>query len=221
MKQLLLLIFLFTTTLHSKSIILNSNDIKRIDESKNSKAIKIRLVKYLKLKEKVRTFDDTLKKLSHINAFYNRILPINDKTKYQVDDHWATPKEFLINGNGDCEDYAIAKYFSLLEVGIPKEKLFLSIVKVKNETNYHMVLLYFENKNSMPLVLDNLSFKVVPFDIRKKLEPKVIFNEKDSFVLKNKKIFKKVKIDWGQNKNGKNRPNKWKFLLNRVYSKNE
>ncbi len=217
MKQLLLLIFLSSIYLHSKSITLNENDLKTIDNSKDSKAIKIRLVKYVKLKQKVRPFTNTLKKLSHINSFYNKILPVNDSTKYNVDDHWATPKEFLIQGRGDCEDYAIAKYFTLLEVGIPKEKLYFAIVKVKGETNYHMVLLYFENKNSMPLVLDNLSFKVVPFDIRKRLEPKVIFNEYGSFTLKNKKIYKKVRINWGKNKDD----NKWEKLLNRVYSKNE
>jgi len=217
MKQILLLIFLSSICLHSKSITLNENNLKTIDNSKDSKAIKIRLIKYVKLKQKVRPFTNTLKKLSHINSFYNKILPVNDSTKYNVDDHWATPKEFLIEGRGDCEDYAIAKYFTLLEVGIPKEKLYFAIVKVKGETNYHMVLLYFENKNSMPLVLDNLSFKVVPFDIRKRLEPKVIFNEFASYLLKNKKIYKKVRINWGKNKDD----NKWEKLLNRVYSKNE
>lgn len=217
MKQILLLILLSTLLIHAKSITLNNDDLKLIDNSKNSKAIKIRLIKYLNLKKKVRPFTNTLKKLSHVNSFYNKILPVNDSTKYNVDDHWATPKEFLINGRGDCEDYAIAKYFTLLEVGIPKEKLYFAIVKVKGETNYHMVLLYFENKKAMPLVLDNLSFKVVPFDIRKRLEPKVIFNEKNSFILKDKKIFKKVNINWGPNK----KDNKWEILLNRVYSKNE
>jgi predicted transglutaminase-like cysteine proteinase len=217
MKQILLLIFLSSICLHSKSITLNENDLKTIDNSKDSKAIKIRLVKYVNLKQKVRPFTNTLKKLSHVNSFYNKILPVNDSTKYNVDDHWATPKEFLINGKGDCEDYAIAKYFTLLEVGIPKEKLYFGIVKVKGETNYHMVLLYFENKKSIPLVLDNLSFKVVPFDIRKRLEPKVVFNEFASYTLKNKKIYKKVRINWGKNKDD----NKWDKLLNRVYSKNE
>lgn len=214
MKQMILLILMSFTILHSKSITLSNKDVKLINSSKNQKAIKIRLIKYVEIKKKVRKFDNILKKLSHINSFYNQILPINDLTKYKVDDHWSTPKEFLINGKGDCEDYAIAKYFTLIETGIPKEKLFFAIVNVKNEANYHMVLLYFENKKSMPLVLDNLSFKVVPFDIRKKLIPKVIFNEKDSFILKDKKIHKKVKIDWGK-------VNKWEVLLKRVYSKNE
>ncbi len=213
MKQLILLIFISIVSLSAKSITLSNDDLRVIKSSTKEKAITIRLIKYLELKKKVKDFR-LLKKLSHVNAFYNKILPINDSTKYNVDDHWATPKEFLINGKGDCEDYAIAKYFTLIETGIPKEKLFLSVVKVKGEANYHMVLLYLENKKSMPLVLDNLSFKVVSFDIRKKLEPQFIFNEKVAYILKDKKIHKKVKINWGK-------VDKWSLLLNRVYKKNE
>lgn len=213
MKQLILLIFISLISLQAKSITLSNDDLRGIKSSTNEKAITIRLIQYLELKKKVKDFR-LLKKLSHVNAFYNKILPVNDSSKYKVDDHWATPKEFLINGKGDCEDYAIAKYFTLLEAGIPKSKLFLSVVKVKGEANYHMVLLYIENKKSMPLVLDNLSFKVVSFDIRKKLIPKFIFNEKVAYILKNKKISKKVKINWGD-------VDKWQKLLNRVYKKNE
>ena len=213
MKQLILLIFISIISLSAKSITLSNDDLRGIKSSTNEKAITIRLIRYLELKKKVKDFR-LLKKLSHVNAFYNKILPVNDSLKYKVDDHWATPKEFLINGKGDCEDYAIAKYFTLLESGIPKDKLFLSVVKVKGEANYHMVLLYIENKKSMPLVLDNLSFKVVSLDIRKKLIPQFIFNEKVAYILKNKRISKKVKINWGD-------VNKWQKLLNRVYKKNE
>ncbi|QDF30046.1 transglutaminase-like cysteine peptidase [Halarcobacter anaerophilus] len=213
MKQFIFLILLFSVFLDAKSIILTKNDIKKIDSSYYRKAIYLRLNGYIELKRKVKNFDLT-RKLNYVNTFYNRILPVDDSRKYNVDDHWATPKEFLIEGRGDCEDYAIAKYFTLLEVGIPKDKLFFAIVKVKAATNYHMVLLYIENKNSMPLVLDNLSFKILPFDKRVRLQPKVIFNEKSSYVLKNKKIYKRAKIDWGK-------VNKWEKLLNRVYKKNE
>jgi predicted transglutaminase-like cysteine proteinase len=213
MKQLFLLITLSFVFLHAKSVELSSADLEYIKKSPSQKAITKRLVKYIKLKKKIKDFT-LIRKLSHVNSFYNKILPINDATKYQVDDHWATPKEFIIEGRGDCEDYAIAKYFTLIETGIPKNKLFLSVVKVKGEATYHMILLYLENKTTMPLVLDNLSSKVVAFDIRKKLEPKFIFNEKEAYILKDKLIYKKAKINWGKE-------DKWGKLLNRVYSKNE
>jgi predicted transglutaminase-like cysteine proteinase len=213
MKQFILLIFITIISLQAKSISLTNKDLHKIKTSPKERAITIRLVKYLDLKKKIKDFK-LIRKLSHVNAFYNKILPVHDATKYKVDDHWATPKEFLIEGKGDCEDYAIAKYFTLIETGIAKEKLFFGIVQVKGESTYHMVLLYIENKKAMPLVLDNLSFKVVSFDIRRKLIPKVIFNEKSAYILKNKKIHKRVKINWGK-------VDKWQKLLDRVYKKNE
>lgn len=213
MKQLILLIFISLIFVHAKSITLTNDDLKNIDNHPNKKAIKLRLIKYIELRKKIKNLN-LEKKLNHVNAFYNRILPVHDATKYKVDDHWSTPKEFLLDGKGDCEDYAIAKYFTLKESGIPKEKLFLSVVKVKNATSYHMVLTYLENKKSMPLILDNLSFKVLPFSKRKDLEPKFIFNEVEAFTLKNKRIDKQVRINWGK-------VNKWQLLLYRVYKKNE
>ena len=68
--------------------------------------------------------------------------------------------------------------------------------------------------NSLPAFGAANSFKVVPFDIRKKLEPKFIFNEKTAYILKDKKIHKEVRIKWGK-------VDKWQALLNRVYKKNE
>jgi predicted transglutaminase-like cysteine proteinase len=213
MKQIILLILIPFFILEAKNITLSQEEYNNILKMQNASQISARLVKYKRLLSKAKDFS-TIKKLSYTNSFYNKILPINDETKYQVDDYWATPKEFLIEGRGDCEDYAIAKYFTLLSLGIKENKLFLAVVKVKNATNYHMILLYIENKNSMPLVLDNLSFKVVPLNKRPKLKVKFIFNEKESFILKNKKIHKKVKIDWGKE-------NKWENILKRVYENNE
>ena len=213
MKRIILLILISTLFLQAKSITLNDKDKENLKTNPNKKAVYLRLLKYLELKRKIKDFS-LEKKLNYVNSFYNKILPVNDSTKYSADDYWATPKEFIIEGKGDCEDYAIAKYFTLQEVGIPKEKLFLAVVKVRGATNYHMVLTYLENKNSMPLILDNLSFRVLPFIKRTDLTPKFIFNEKEAFILKNKKIHKKVKVDWGKE-------DKWKNLLNRIYKDNE
>ncbi len=220
MKLIFLLIFYiifnlvsFPSFIYAQGIKLNEYDKNNINNSKNKNKIITRLSQYIKIKKKVKNFA-LLKKLSHINTFYNKILPVNDLQKYNADDYWATPKEFLIQGKGDCEDYALAKYFTLLELGIKKKNLFLSVVKVKNEANYHMVLLFFKDKKSMPLVLDNLSSKVVSFNKRKKLIPKFIFNEKEAYLLKNKLIDKKVHINWGKK-------NKWKNILKKVYINSE
>ena len=144
----------------------------------------------------------------------NKIFPAHDISTKASIDYWATPKEFLIQGHGDCEDYAITKYFTLLEIGIPREKLYFAVVDVKGEMASHMVLFYLENKKSTPLVLDNLSSKVIPLTQREKLIPRFAFNEIDSYKFTNEKFTEKVKINWGEE-------NKWEKLLNRVYSLNE
>ena len=149
-----------------------------------------------------------------MNSFINRILPAHDISTSSSIDYWSTPKEFLLQGHGDCEDYAIAKYFTLLELGVKKESLYLAIVNVKASAGTHMVLLYVENKNSSPLVLDNLSFRVLPFSKRDDLTPVVAFNELNSYEFTKDKFTQLVTIDWQNN-------NKWDRVLNRVYKLNE
>ena len=77
-----------------------------------------------------------------------------------------------------------------------------------------MILLYLENKESTPLVLDNLSSVVIPLTKRTKLIPKFAFNEIDSYKFTYEKFTEKVKINWGKE-------DKWEKLLNRVYTLNE
>jgi len=96
----------------------------------------------------------------------------------------STPKAFLIKGRGDCEDYAITKYFSLKKLGIDTKKLYLSIIKVKGSKNFHMVLMYI-NKKNIPMILDNLSWKMLPLNKRKNFKFKFAFNENASYIFKN------------------------------------
>ena len=213
MKRIILLIILISTFLYSYDFKLTQKDMEKIENSYNKKFVINRLTEYEKLKEKVKDYE-LIRKLSHVNTFINRVLPKLDINKGIAMDYWATPKEFLIDGYGDCEDYAITKYFTLIELGIPKEKLYLNVVKVKGQRDKHMVLLYAQNKDSSPLVLDNLSFRVIPFTKRPDLTPEFAFNEIDAYILSREKFTQKVKIDWGKE-------NKWENLLNRVYKLKE
>src|SRR5574344_1209907 len=147
MKQIFILILFFTTPLFSYNFILNSKDYQKINSSPKRSFIEKRLEKYGELKVKVKDFE-LIKKLSHVNSFINKILPELDNKSVGIDDYWATPKEFLISCHADCEDYAIAKYFTLLELGIKKENLYFAVVQVKGSRSNHMILLYSENKNS-------------------------------------------------------------------------
>lgn len=212
MKQLITLIFLFNF-MYAYEFKLNEKEISYINNSSKKNFILNRLKKYENLKTEIKDYE-LIRKLSHVNSFMNKIFPAHDISTKASIDYWATPKEFLIQGHGDCEDYAIAKYFTLLEIGIPKEKLYFAVVDVKGERASHMVLFYLENKKSTPLVLDNLSSKVIPLTQREKLIPRFAFNEIDSYKFTNQKFTEKVKINWGEE-------NKWEKLLNRVYSLNE
>ena len=212
MKQLIILIFLFNF-MYAYEFKLNEKEISYINNSSKKTFILNRLKKYENMKTEIKDYE-LIRKLSHVNSFMNKIFPAHDISTKASIDYWATPKEFLIQGHGDCEDYAITKYFTLLEIGIPKEKLYFAVVDVKGERSSHMVLFYLENKTSTPLVLDNLSSKVIPLTQREKLIPRFAFNEIDSYKFTNQKFTEKVKINWGEE-------NKWGKLLNRVYSLNE
>ena len=212
MKQLIILIFLFNF-MYAYEFKLNEKEISYINNSSKKTFILNRLKKYENMKTEIKDYE-LIRKLSHVNSFMNKIFPAHDISTKASIDYWATPKEFLIQGHGDCEDYAITKYFTLLEIGIPKEKLYFAVVDVKGERSSHMVLFYLENKKSTPLVLDNLSSKVIPLTQREKLIPRFAFNEIDSYKFTNEKFTEKVKINWGEE-------NKWGKLLNRVYSLNE
>lgn len=192
---------------------LNKKDLDYINNSNKKKFIENRLGKYQSLKTKVKDYK-LIRKLSHVNSFINKIFSKHDIDSKSSLDYWATPKEFLLQGHGDCEDYAISKYFTLLELDIPKEKLYFGVVKVKGSNTGHMVLLYLENINSTPLVLDNLSFRVIPLTKRRKLIPKFAFNEIDSYKFTNERFTKKIRVNWGKE-------DKWNKLLKRVYKDKE
>ena len=45
-----------------------------------------------------------------------------DSQNYDIEDHWATPREFLARG-GDCEDFALLSYFMLRAAGFSARRL--------------------------------------------------------------------------------------------------
>lgn len=170
MKRIIFLIIslhLFLQASVLKDLKLNSEDITSIKTSKEKKYIYYRLQKYIDLKKSLENEKDILKILNRVNLFYNSFKSQKDFALYSKKDHWATPKEFMINGQGDCEDYAISKYFTLKSLNINIEKLFLVQVLYKND--YHLVLA-FKNKKNELLVLDNLSNKLISLKQRKDLK---------------------------------------------------
>ena len=95
-------------------------------------------------------------KLAGVNAFFNQVRFLDDRSHWRQEDYWATPVEFLISNGGDCEDFAIAKYYTLKELGVPIDKMSLTYVKALELNQAHMVLTYYPTPDAIPLVLDNL-----------------------------------------------------------------
>lgn len=114
--------------------------------------------------------------LFEINNFFNRLEFKDDLNHWGKNDYWATPIEFLATQAGDCEDYTIAKYFSLIELGIPTEKLRLIYVTALRPRQAHMVLGYYETPESIPLILDNINKRILPANQRRDLIPIYSFN---------------------------------------------
>jgi predicted transglutaminase-like cysteine proteinase len=116
-------------------------------------------------------------KLELVNDFMNQTPFLSDREHWGKEDYWATPIEFLSTNGGDCEDFSIAKYFTLRALGVPDEKLRITYVKelvIYNEA--HMVLAYFPTPDSEPLVLDNIRKVIQPASSRTDLLPVYSFN---------------------------------------------
>lgn len=115
--------------------------------------------------------------LNRVNQFFNsRIQFVDDITAWGQNDYWATPVESLRKGMGDCEDYAIAKYFTLRELGVPASQLRITYVKALQLNQAHMVVTWYATQDAIPLVLDNLKPAILPATARSDLLPVYAFN---------------------------------------------
>lgn len=116
-----------------------------------------------------------------VNAFYNqRIVFATDREAWGQEDYWASPLQTLAQGRGDCEDYAIAKYATLLAAGVAPQSLRLVYVRARLPRQAlpqpHMVLTWQSGPDADPLVLDNLQSEVLPASQRVDLTPLFSFN---------------------------------------------
>lgn len=122
-------------------------------------------------------------KLAIVNDFFHRNVRYKlDSELYGEEDYWATPLETLGQGLGDCEDWAIAKYASLRQLGISDEQLRLIYVRARiggsrsTISRAHMVLGYYPTPDSEPIILDSLVSSVLPASQRTDLSPTFSFN---------------------------------------------
>jgi len=122
--------------------------------------------------------------LKLVNDFFNQVRFISDQKHWGKKDYWATPVEMLATDGGDCEDYSVAKYFTLRELGVPMAKMSLTYVKAIKLNQAHMVLTYYDKKGAEPVILDNLNKQIKPASERKDLKPVYTFNGESLWLAK-------------------------------------
>ncbi len=144
-------------------------------------------------------------RLSRVNDFFNRrITQGQDSRIWGKPDYWATLGETLGKGAGDSEDFVIAKYFTLLSLGIPADDLRLVYARLRVEgpsgkipadkipggktpagkastgkSPVHMVLAYYPTPEGEPLLLDNRVRDIRPASAHPDLHPVFSFNGQD------------------------------------------
>ena len=153
--------------------------------------------------------ESLLNKIKNVNDFFNQITYKTDAAHWKQKDYWATPFEFMGTGAGDCEDYAIAKYFSLIKLGIPDDKLRITYVIYKKANSRfeqaHMVLTYYHKTGAEPVILDNINRRLELASKRDDLKPVYSFNASGLWQAKNK----------GDTRVGDNNLKSWKNLIGR------
>jgi predicted transglutaminase-like cysteine proteinase len=152
------------------------------------------------------------KKLERVNDFFNRMEFVDDIIHWGAKDYWATPVEFLGTRGGDCEDFSIAKYFTLKAMGVDEEKLNLTYVKALNYNVHHMVLTYYTTPDAEPLVLDNLVGEIKPASQRTDLIPIYSFNGTGLWLAKQR--------ERGKLAGSSSRLQRWQDLIQRMSGDN-
>ncbi|MDZ7820235.1 MAG: transglutaminase-like cysteine peptidase [Aliarcobacter sp.] len=212
MKKILLISF---TLICFSSIFLSASKTYNISESQvNAIANKYGS----KAKTRVEEWDSMiqsskneplLNKIKNVNDFFNQLTYKTDLAHWKQKDYWATPFEFMGTGAGDCEDYAIAKYFSLIKLGIPDDKLRITYVIYRKANSRfeqsHMVLTYYHKTGAEPVILDNINKSLQLASKRSDLKPVYSFNASGLWQAKTK----------GETRVGSNNLKSWKDLMTR------
>ena len=105
---------------------------------------------------------DPLDQLDQVNRYMNEAPYITDPRNWNAKDYWATPGQFF-NQDGDCEDYAIAKFMSLRVLGWSNQDMRIVLLQDLNLKIPHAVLVAYRDGKAW--VLDNQIKQVVTADV--------------------------------------------------------
>lgn len=131
-----------------------------------------------------------------VNAAINgQVKWVDDQDHWGSPDYWATPAESIASAGGDCEDFSLAKYYLLKELGVPIQRLRITYVRaLKLNGQAHMVLVYYPTPEAEPLILDNIDPIIRPASQRADLEPVYSFNDDEVQVVQGRQRGKPSQI---------------------------
>ena len=182
LSTLLILFLLFPEIIYTnQKFILHSKTISQY-ENKYGSQVRLQLNEWVDMINNVK--GNELEILKYVNEFFNKMTFLDDIIHWKNDDYWATPADFIASGAGDCEDFSISKFYTLIKMGIPEEKLTLTYVKSLTLNQAHMVVTYYPSKGGQPLILDNIDKKIRPSVERKDLMPIYSVNGKGLWIAK-------------------------------------
>lgn len=166
MKFFLPIFVLLSVLLNARLI---SQDLVIKAEKKYGESAKKRFVSIqTDLLDKYKDANDTVK-LEAVNNWVNQVRYDSDMHIYGMSDYWATLYQFVGKDKGDCEDYTIAKYYILKDLGVDPHKMKFTYVVYRSKNGRliaHMVLSYLKTPNPKSkndiLILGNNNPRVLP-----------------------------------------------------------
>ena len=206
-KKLFILIALIVLTLSAGQDFFAQEVLKKVEVKYGSQA-KRRVDALNTLMIAIQSSSEA-EQLEKVNAFFNQMQFVSDEGLWHQKDYWATRMEFMGKGAGDCEDFVIAKYFTLKQLGVSTNKLFFTYVKAVRYQQAHMVLTYYATPTSVPLVLDNINFNILPATQRNDLLPVYSFNGDALYLAKQQGLGQIVPSGMQKNK-------KWFDLVDKI-----
>jgi predicted transglutaminase-like cysteine proteinase len=115
-----------------------------------------------------------MERLKAVSKFFNKWPYRLDKANWGVSEYWETPWEFL-KKSGDCEDYSIAKFYALQELGFTGDQLRIVAVKDAIRGIGHAVLAVYATDDIY--ILDNQTNMVLSHTKYRHYIPQYSVNE--------------------------------------------
>jgi len=179
----LLLCLVIASMAYARQFIIFNEQVYAFVEREYGTDARTRVMAWSDLLRNKLPYENTVNaKMKAANDFFNAVPWQSDSDHWGQEDYWATPIELLATNAGDCEDYSVAKYYSLRYASVPDSKLRITYVKSLTYNQAHMVLAYYPTPNADPLILDNINGQILPASQREDLLPVYSFNGDSIFM---------------------------------------